>query len=355
MKKYYVCRNFNDSCGISKYGSSFYNSILLTKKYEIIHLGRESNFANIVDSINNDDQIWFEIGLASILEVRLLKQIIKKGNKNIIITIHDSPFLEYPVVNSDSYFLNIFFKLMQIIFLRKPIANLFYNYLNKVKFIFTLNPKGKKLLEDRFAIKNVHSIKHILTDILEPSKKKYGIPQILYFGFIGKNKGLEYALELHDLINKNREKPIMMKVIGKGIDQKSIDYLDILKEKFFKNVEYLGYVDDFDLGVLMKQDNVVFLPTKDYKFICPTSGSVLNSMKMLNVVFTTNVNSNGYIIKDEVNGFFLTGNLENDRNKVNKILDDAELREKIAENIYNDLVENYSPVAVNHEILKYEF
>lgn len=57
----------------------------------------------------------------------------------------------------------------------------------------------------------------------------------------------------------------------------------------------------------MKQDNVVFCSTKDYKFICPTSGSVLNSMKMLNVVFTTNVNSNGYIIKDEVNGFFLTG------------------------------------------------
>lgn len=352
MKKYYICRDFSDSCGISKYGFAFYNSILSEKNYHVLHLNLV-NVEKLLAEISNDDIVWFEIGLASTQELNFFKKLVKKGNKNLIVTIHDAPFLEYPIIKSKYYFINIFLKLLQIIFLRKPFDFL-YNYLNYTKYIFTLNPKGKILLEKRFGLKNVFSIKHVLIDIGSPEKKIYKQPQILYFGFIGKNKGLEYALELHKQINLKNSGVFLMKVIGKGVDEKSIDYLNDLKNKYVDHVSYLGYVDDATLDNLMHEDNVVFLPTKNYKFICPTSGSVLNSMKNLNIVFTNNVNSNECIINDHQNGFFLTGNIVQDVSMVERVLNDSSIRQKIANNIFNDLQEKYSVNAISDEISKYE-
>jgi len=354
MKKYYICRDFDDNCGISKYGSSFYNSILLYRGYIYLPLSKDDNIDYLLKEIQNDDLVWFEIGLASSLELSFFKKLVKKGNTNLVVTIHDSPFLEYPILRSKYYFINIFYKLIQIVFLRKPFDHFFYKYLKFTKYIFTLNPKGKRLLEKRFGLKNIYSIKHILTDIGIPEEKNYSKPQILYFGFIGKNKGLEYALELHEKINLHDDNIFSMKVIGIGIDQKSNNYLDTLKKKYINNVEYLGYVNDEELDQLMKEDNVVFLPTKDYRFICPTSGSVLNSMKKLNIIFTNDVNSNSYIIKDSENGFFLTGNIQKDVLKVKELLSSEEKRRRIAKNIHADLTQNYSKNAIDLEISKYE-
>lgn len=353
MKKYYICRDFSDSCGISKYGLAFYNNILLEKKYQILHLNSDVNIDKLLSEISNDDFVWFEIGLASTQELKFFKKLVKKGNKNLMVTIHDAPFLEYPIIKSKYYFINIFFKLLQIFFLRWPF-DFFYNYLNHTKYIFTLNPKGKKLLEQRFGLKNVFSINHILTDISKPDEKQYKKPQILYFGFIGKNKGLEYALELHRQINLKNNDVFSMKVIGKGIDQKSKKYLNELKSKYVENVNYLGYIEDSILDDLMCEDNVVFLPTKDYRFICPTSGSVLNSMKNLNIVFTNDVNSNAFVINNNQNGFFLTGDIVQDVIVVERVLNDPFLRRKIAANIFFDLQKKYSISAVSDEISKYE-
>lgn len=353
MKKYYVCRDFSDSCGISKYGLNFYNNILKPRGYELIHLQEGFDCLSLLEAIDNSDTIWFEIGLGSTRELNFFKKIVKKGNKNTIVTIHDAPFLEYPIIKSNFYLLNVFFKILQIIFLRKPF-DFFYNYLSRTKYIFTLNPKGKLLLEQRFKLKNVISIKHILTDTALPSDKMQAYPEILYFGFIGKNKGLEYALELHKAINLKTKNIFFMKVIGKGIDLKSKEYLESLKKIYIDNVEYLGYLGDLELDRLMCRDNIVFLPTKDYRFICPTSGSVLNSMNKLNTVFTNDVNSNGFIIQDKKTGFFLTGDLDQDVNAVLRVLSDPEIRKKISENIYVDFQENYSTLSVNNEISKYE-
>lgn len=354
MKKYYICRNFNDSCGISRYGSSFYKSVLLIRKYDAVHLVDKNDVINKVKMIDNNDSVWIEIGLGSRLEVELLKRLVRKGNKNITITVHDSPFLEYPIYNFNNYIVNIILKLVQIIFLRKPISNFFYNYLNKAKYVFTLNVKGMKLLEKRYGLKNVYAIPHILDNILLPSNKDYNETQILYFGFIGKNKGLEYALQLHELINETSKVPIQMKVIGKVVDSTSLSYLNSLKERYVSNVIYLGYVQDNELEEIMRKDNIVFLPTKDYRFICPTSGSVLNSMQFLNIVFTNNVNSNKFIVKDGFNGFFLTGDILIDKENVKKVLNDIEYRKLISRNIYFDLMEKYSYSAVEAEIIKYE-
>lgn len=346
MKNYYVCRNFNDNCGISKYGLTFHSSILKKKGYEIIHLENEDQITNLLKTITNDDHIWFEIGLGSTLESMLFKKIIKKGNKNVTVTVHDAPFIDFPLFKTRYNFLNNVMKIMQLIFLRKPLTNYFYRYFKNAKIIYTLNPKGKKMMIDRYGLKNIKSIMHILTEILSPEIKVYGQPQILFFGFVGKNKGLDYALELHSKLNTN----IHMKVIGKAIDNSSIDYFNKLKKIYNKNVEYLGYLEDVELIELMKKDNIVFLPTREYKYICPTSGSVLNSLKYLNIVFTNNVNSNSFIIDEGVNGFYFTNQIDKDLEKVKMLIDDELYRKEIAMNIYKYLQGGYSSDFVEKEI-----
>ncbi|GDT93053.1 hypothetical protein BvCmsOUNP049_04245 [Escherichia coli] len=38
MRKYYICRDFSEACGISKYGYVFFSTILKEYGFEKIHL-----------------------------------------------------------------------------------------------------------------------------------------------------------------------------------------------------------------------------------------------------------------------------------------------------------------------------
>lgn len=355
MKKYYICRDFNDACGISKYGNVFYHSVLENQGFEKIHLKSKNDVQQTVARINNSDKVWIELGLGSQLETLCLKELVKKNNRNIVITVHDAPFVEYPIVKFSSRYLNIFSKLCQYLLLRWPLTPVIYPYLHKVKRIYTLNPKGTASIEQRYQLKNVKTIPHILTNILEPSHKKTGEPQFLYFGFIGKNKGVEYALNLHKKINERLNMSIPIKIIGKTLDVQSENYLQDLKQRYSTNVEYMGYVEDNALEIMMKEDNIVLLPTKNYRVINPTSGSVLNSLKYLNIVFTTEANSNKFLINDQKNGYFLKEDLEKDLQNIMMVINDVNKRITVRENIYHDLMTKYSPESVVAEIISDDY
>ncbi|EHT0095679.1 glycosyltransferase, partial [Escherichia coli] len=309
MRKYYICRDFSEACGISKYGYVFFSTILKEYGFEKIHLKDVNDVSQVLSKINCDDKVWIEIGLGTYLETLLYKKLIRKNNQNVIITLHDAPFIEYPILKFKNQPFNLLSKINQYVFLRWPFTSFFYSYLHKTKRIYTLNPKGTESLLNRYRLHNVVTIPHVLHNIEEVDNKKSGILQFLYFGFIGKNKGLEYALSLHEKINTLVKTPITMKIIGKTLDEKSEKYFQKIKRRYNENVEYLGYVEDKELDILMQQDNIILLPTKNYKVIKPTSGSVLNSLKYLNIVFTTKVNANECLISDKENGFFLQGDI----------------------------------------------
>ncbi|WP_441546135.1 glycosyltransferase [Citrobacter freundii] len=346
MKKLYICRDFTDTCGISKYGQAFYSSVLKPNGYEKVHLKDKSDVSRFLFEINTNDKVWFEIGLGSYLETLCLKGVIDKKNPNVVVTIHDAPFIEYPIVKFKSRYLDLISKGAQYFLLRWPFTLFVYDYLQHAKRIYTLNPKGTASIRRRYNLSNVITIPHILQGVLNVNDKVLGVPQLLYFGFIGKNKGVEYALKLHEKINEYIDVPIVLKVIGKALDKNSEQYLQVLKKRFHKNVEYLGYVQDSDLDAIMREDNIVLLPTRNYKVITPTSGSVLNSLKYLNIVFTTQVNANQFLIKNNENGFFLVNDIERDVQNIINVVNNPELRISIRKRIYSELIQYYSSNAV---------
>lgn len=355
MKKYYICRDFTDACGISKYGSFFYSSILEPHSFKKIHLKNKNDVIQTILTINNTDKVWIEIGLGSHLETLCLKKLIKKKNPNIVITVHDAPFIEYPIIKFSCRHLNIISKLTQYVILRWPFTLIFYKHLYKIKRFYTLNPKGTTSIKNRYHLTNVKTIPHILTNILDVQDKKLEIPQLLYFGFIGKNKGVEYALMLHEKINQQLEQKILIKIIGKTLDTRSEFYFQALKNQYSDNVEYMGYVEDNELDILMKEDNIVLLPTKNYRVINPTSGSILNSLKYLNIVFTTKANSNRFIINDKFNGFFLEEDIDKDSRNIILVIKDKKLRNRMRTNIFYHLIEHYNTSAVIAEIKRDDY
>ena len=90
-------------------------------------------------------------------------------------------------------------------------------------------------------------------------------------------------------------------------------FLSNLKETYSRNVIYHGFVDEGDLYSIFGAVGHVFLPFKQYKYTNPASGSLINALKRGRIVWTTPVNSTEELIKHGQNGFFLSGNIDFDK------------------------------------------
>ena len=134
---------------------------------------------------------------------------------------------------------------------------------------------------------------------------------ILYYGFIGPNKGLEYALALHSKIRIGNPS-IRMYVVGQVADSKSQLYFDSIKAKYIDGVSYLGFVQESELDNTFSSVSHVFLPFLDYKYYCPFSGSILAALCRGRIVWTNPVNAVNEIIENEINGRYFTGDTSND-------------------------------------------
>jgi len=340
MKKYYLV-NTNNQSGITDYAKNFHELVLSDFGYELIN-----PFADdLYETINPEDDLFFEIGVNSKKEVELLFQLLKKNYSNISITLHDAPLLRYPYFKFKN---NKLEKLSKFIHVYMRNFGLEDKYFNKIKNIFVLNDKAKHVLESKYNLKNVYKIPHII-DHNQIEKPVEFNNNFIFFGFIGKNKGLDYAFMIHHEILKIFPDSIFY-IIGKPMDRANELFLKELLEKYPKNTKHLGYLDANEMKNAFDKASCVLLPFKEYKYYYPTSGSVINSLKLGKIVFTTQVNAINELIEDGKTGFILKNDLAKDIETIKTVLKNKEYCQNIVENSSIFLHENLSSKNVKSKL-----
>jgi glycosyltransferase involved in cell wall biosynthesis len=314
MNKYYVS-SLDGPSGIAAYSKNFYELIGRNKGYRFISSNQE--LSEILSIIGSRDHVHLEIGIFQKKEIEILFVMLRAGYKNISITLHDAPLVKYPFYDFNNSLLN---KLSRVYDHYGNRFSFVKPYLEKIKSIYVLTKRGLEALKNKYNIKNVFYLPHIVdTAGIEPNGGQKN--DFIYFGFIGANKGIEYSLQLHKQLLESYPE-MKFYVVGTSIGAQRT-YLEYLKKTYKTNVEYLGFVPEDRLGEIFSKATFAPLFFKDYKYYYPCSGSILYSLKKGKVVLTNNVNSIGEIIENGKTGFFLSGNLKGDVQTIKEIISDT--------------------------------
>lgn len=339
MKRFYLSSH-EGSSGINKYSRDFYRLILQEKEY--IHIDSSSKYSEIFSAISSKDRVHIELGIFQKKEIEILMRMLKANYRNISVTLHDAPLIKYPFHEFKSSLLN---KVSKFYDIHWNNFALLQPYVKKINRIHVLSRKGVATVKKIYHASDVYYLPHII-DTTEINETKTVNNNFIYFGFIGPNKGIEYSLKLHQRLLREMPGNTDFYVVGRPLDgQKS--FYEFLKTKYKKNVHYLGYVPDEDINTIFQQATFALLPFRNYGFFYPSSGSILNSLKMGKVVFTNSVNTVPEIIEDGKNGFFLCGQLKRDAEIISKIAHNELLIKKIINTAHDYILQNHSVEKVN--------
>jgi glycosyltransferase involved in cell wall biosynthesis len=171
----------------------------------------------------------------------------------------------------------------------------------------------------------------------------------MYMGFIGKNKGLEYALEVHSLFQK-KYPDAQFRIAGTAIGDAS-SYLDALVARKYRNVQFLGYVPEPQLTELCCRSAFAFQPFRPYRGYVPVSGSILYCMEKGTLVLSRPVNAIPEIIKDGWNGILLSGKPGQDTKILEELWNDKLRYETIRSVAYQNLLKHHTPGAVASKLI----
>ncbi len=338
MNSFYIGTKIGDS-GICKYTNDFFELVLKQKNYTF--LDSSGDFNHIVSLLSFNDNIHLEIGLFQKKEIKILLHLLKLNYKNITITLHDPPLFKFPFYEFKNHFLN---KVSKFFDLYLNSFNAINPYLNNLKYVYVLSQKGVNIVKNKYNLKNVYYLPHIIDiDKIEYSKTTNN--NFIYLGFIGKNKGIEYSLQLHQNILQTHPN-VKFYVVGKAMGNE-VSYFNKLKTKYHKNIEYLGYLSENELDRVF--DNATFAPLffNSYKFYYPFSGSILFALKKGKIVLSNSTNTTLELIENGKNGFIFTGNLAVDTQNLLQIFEDATKLENIKKEIPVFLNNKFSATEVN--------
>ncbi len=336
---YFYISSTNGLSGICKYSRDFYDLILKDRGY--VMMDSNQHLTTIMSAVSSRDHVHIEIGIFQNKEIEILFTMLNAGYGNVSVTLHDAPLVKYPFRQFDNPFLNRISK-----FYDKYI-NRFKGvlpYLKKLKAIYVLSHKGVDVIKKMYRIDNVFFLPHIV-DTSEVQKGEIKSNNFIYFGFIGKNKGIEYSLQLHQHLQIQRPE-IKFYVVGKALGKESAFYKS-LKAKYSKNVHYLGYVPENELNDVFGNATFAIHMFRDYRFFWPLSGSILYSLKKGKIVLTNKVNTVPEIIDDKKNGFYLSGNLKKDGETLNEFIENRPLLEIVNSEAYSHLIQYHSAAAVS--------
>lgn len=320
--------------GICKYSRDFYELVLKEKGYQFIDSAEETT--NIMTEISSRDFVHIEIGIFQKREIEILLLMLKANYKNISVTLHDPPLVKYPYHEFRVPLFNKFSKLYDR-YINNFSAGI--QLAKKIKAIYVLSRKGEEAIKNRYRINNVYYLPHVI-DISEINKTSLQNNNLLYFGFIGKNKGIEYALQLHqELIRSHPD--VNFFVAGTALG-KETTYYNFLRLKYKKNVHFLGYVPEQQLNEVFDKASFAIIMFKDYRFFYPFSGSILQSLKKGKIVLTNKVNSVPEVINDGKNGFFLSGDFQKDITIISNLFSNKPLLEEVQNEVVKYLINHHS-------------
>jgi glycosyltransferase involved in cell wall biosynthesis len=216
-------------------------------------------------------------------------------------------------------------------------------YFKKIKTIYVLSRKGLANMKSSFGLDNVYYLPHIaIPEMVSPFNGAEN--NFLHFGFIGKNKGIEYSLQLHQQILKKHPESHFY-IAGKAMGSENT-YLNQLKKKYRHNTHFLGYVEEERLNDVFSMAGFAIQGFNDYKFYWPVSGSILRCLQKGRIVLSNDANAVTEILNNGNNGFILTGNLANDAQMIDGLFSDNAKIDLMKNNIHSYLLDNHSPFVV---------
>lgn len=336
--KYYYISHFQGSSGICKYARDFYQLVLKDMGY--IFMDSAEDIIHILSTISSRDYVHIELGIFQEKEQEILFTMLRANYKNVSVTLHDPPLLKYPLYAFRNPFLHNISKFYDVYINRlrweKP-------FLKKIRAIYVLSRKGQLALESKYGIDNVYYLPHVV-DPAEVAKGETGNNHFIFFGFIGRNKGIGYSLRLHrQLLERHPDSHFYIAGKAMGKEQR---YYESLRRKYQHQVHYLGYVEEEDLQDIFRRAGFVLALFSDYRYFYPFSGSLLYSMKMGKIVLARRVNAVEEVIEDGRTGFFLSGNLKKDAAFIGELLFKIPLQGSMQEETYQYLLEHHSPAKV---------
>jgi glycosyltransferase involved in cell wall biosynthesis len=335
---YYYISHLQGNSGICKYSRDFYQLILKDKGY--IFMDSAQDIIHILSTISSRDHVHIELGIFQQKEQEILFTMLRANYRNVSVTLHDPPLLKYPMNPFRHAFLHNVSKFYDVYINRfrwkKP-------FLQKIKAVYVLSRRGREVLEKKYGLGNVHYLPHVI-DPAQMVRSRTADNNFIFFGFVGRNKGIGYSLKLHRHLME-RFPDSHFYVVGKAMGREQ-RYYEALRRRYQHQVHYLGYIADEDLQQVFRQAAFALLLFSEYRFFHPFSGSLLQSMKMGKIVLTNRVNSVEEIIEEGKNGFFLSGNLKKDAALIGDLIGKRSLQDSMRKEIYQYLLDHHSPEKV---------
>jgi len=304
MSRYYVCNTASKS-GICRYAGDFHKVVLGPLGYKLV--APEAVTGEFLKECSPADIFHIELGSAQFGERDALLRILGAGHRNVDATLHDPPFITFPFFGFRSSFLNRLSRGMDWYLGSFGIQR---RVLRKIRRVFVLSDRGAAALQ-RIGVTRIERIPHIICASTIWESAATHSQDILYFGFIGPNKGIEYALRLHAEIVKAHPS-VRLHVIGEATWPAQRRYFDDLRAKYQHNVLYHGYVGEDRVNAIYANLRHVFLPFEEYRYIHPVSGSIINSLKRGRVVWTSPVNTVSEVLVHGQNGLYLSKDIHVD-------------------------------------------
>lgn len=341
MRKLHIS-SFTGRSGISHYAKDFFDCILAPRGYE--QFDSELCSSSVIEEIKLDDMVHIEIGVNEANAIRVLYLLLDRGHRNVAITLHDPPFISWPHFRFRSRSLNLLSKLVHLYLHNFGIGE---GYFKKIDKIFVLTHAGAMKTMSRYRLSNVFHLPFLVNPGALRTSSLLAPRNLVFFGFIAKNKGLDYALEVHERLLKFFPQCKFF-VVGDAMGGESETYLSKLKSSYASNVEYLGFVDDAGLKNVFEQSSIAVMPFVAYRSIIPASASILNAMAAGKVVCATSVNAISEFIHDGVTGVILRRNIESDVEQIRALLATDGAVNKLANNAIEFLRLNHGPASVGH-------
>lgn len=311
--------------------------------FEYLHFASLTEFEQWQRGRGRDQRFHIEIALGTHAERSILWASLERG-ATVDITLHDPPFIAYPYYRSGSRWVNQALKLAQ---LRLPQKFFGLTKARRIRRIFVLSHAGCARTLAAYPGVTVRHLPHIC--VRQPLAGAQELQCLVYTGFIGKKKGLDYALQIHRALLT--EFPgLVFKVVGEPVDSITRAYFETLQQRYRDNVEYLGYVDDEVFARLLSAGHVVMLPTRDYGTICPVSGNILKALTLGSLVISTAANANAELIDDGVNGRMLRNVLAEDVAMVASLLRDRHMQSCIISEAQSRIARDNSPQRVREAL-----
>lgn len=336
MEKIYIAPDFGTRSGVSAYSRNFFEHVLKPEGFACFHFTSLAEFRAWQLQASSEHHFHVEIAVGTHAERAILWALLDQGAV-VDVTLHDPPYIAFPYYRSGNRWLNQASKLAQVVL---PQQFFGLNKVRRIRRLYALSQRGCDRIRAAYPATDVRHLPFVC--VREPQPAPPGERALVYTGFIGKKKGLDYALQIHQALLT--EFPgLIFKVVGEPVDEVTRRYFKALQQQYRDRVEYLGYADEATFTQLLSAGHVVMLPTKDYGTICPVSANILDALTLGSVVVSTRANANAEFIDDGRNGRFLFNVLADDIAMIAGLLRDGDLCRRMIAEAQSRLARENSP------------